>query len=124
MKAHHFSAVASVLDSAFFHSLEVPGRVELVARQMPASLPVVADLLVTVYSCLRRRLFWSFCDGGEEELGLDSYNEDLKVSSAVAYRNGGEDVETSGVEGLQDLLIRMADCVVGALNGMGEVGIE
>lgn len=55
-EVRRFSAAAAVLNSAFFHSVEVPKRVNLVARSSPVSLPVVAEFLVDIFSGLRRRL--------------------------------------------------------------------
>lgn len=127
-----FSAAAAVLNSAFFHSLEVSERIHLVARPTPVSIPMVSELLVDVYSSLRRRLTqFRREDSGstEEESGNGRPSRD-STSTDFGGRNGasgsgevrlGMAAKAASTEDLERLSTSMGDWLVGALNGMGEV---
>lgn len=133
-----FAAATAVLDSAFFHSLQVPGRINLVSRPMPVSLPVVAGLLVEVYASLCRRL--SRCrddhDGGELTRENERGKAELYLDfpSVEAYRRRGEagvghDGAASvaraydAMDAWVDLSTQIQDRVVRAINGMSDVSM-
>lgn len=132
-----FAAATAVLDSAFFHSLQVPGRIDLVSRPMPASLPVVAGLLVEVYSSLCRRL--SRC-GHEHDGDLTRENKGRKTEQCLdvplveSYRHSGEAAagrdgagsETKmydAVDAWVEMSTHIQDRVVRAINGMSDVSM-
>ncbi|CAM9617213.1 unnamed protein product, partial [Sphacelaria rigidula] len=108
-----FSAAAAVLNAAFFHSIEVRERLDLVAHPIPVSIPVVSELLVDAYSSLNRRLEQFQNEDGycnqEEAIGEEGPSHALHPSTT-----------TASTEDLDKLSTSMGDWLVGALNGMGE----
>lgn len=119
--ARLISAAAAVLDSAFFHSLQFPQRVDFVGRAKPMALPVVVDNLLYVYCTLRRRIV-------QLENGTDG-------GGGIKRRKGLDGVSSAGVDGLaagteetadamiswDELSTGVLDRVVRALNGMSDV---
>lgn len=127
-----FSAAAAVLNSAFFHSIEVPERIDLVARPIPVSIPRVSELLVDVYFSLRRRLaqFGHDNRGCAEEEKCNNISSHGLTPAGFGGRNGGSGgdegrvgmaAKTANTDDLEKLSTSMGDWLVGALNGMGEV---
>lgn len=130
-----FSAAAAVLNAAFFHSIEVRERLDLVAHPIPVSIPVVSELLVDAYSSLNRRLEQFQNEDGycnqEEAIGEEGPSHALHPSTTSAGRldrgvgsgktRAGTITKAASTEDLDKLSTSMGDWLVGALNGMGEV---
>lgn len=140
-EARHLSAATAVLDAAFFHSLQVSERVDLVGRAIPVTLPAVAETLVKAYCDLRQRLLNYYDDddnddgkgaggrlgarrhdGSWQSYGIKS-SEDMSVCGAGARRTSEENREIEGVGSLDDISTGILDRVVRALNGMSDVSV-
>lgn len=117
--ARLISATASVLDAAFFHSIQIPQRVDLVGRPKPMSLPGVTENLVSVYCALCSRIV-THCEDGADSSDIDT-----------GGRNGLRGFSPAGVERLAEdpmspldtLSTGVLDRVVRALNGISDVSI-
>lgn len=129
--ARRLSAVSAVLDAAFFHSLQVPSRLDLVACPRPVSLPAVAEFLVSVYFFVRGRLL-RYCESddiGDENIhggtrqSLDTFFAGVRRGSDVSdLDSAGPRVESPGtVSSVEDMLTEVMDRVVRALSGMSDV---
>ncbi|CAN0464725.1 unnamed protein product [Ectocarpus sp. 12 AP-2014] len=115
--ARLISATAAVLDAAFFHSIQIPQRIDLVGRPKPMSLPAVAEHLVFVYCALCRRIVTN-CEDGAGSSDIDT-----------GGRNGFKGFSPAGVERLAEdamspldtLSTGVLDRVVRAINGISDV---
>lgn len=133
--ARRLAATAAVLDAAFFHSLQVPKRIDLVARAMPISLPALAEILVKVYSDVRGRLLKHNngddggcgdkyrCKANQQTFGISPVEADFKSgrSNAGVGREEEGIGTTDTVDPREEIATGMLDRVVRALNGMGDV---
>ncbi|CAN0148575.1 unnamed protein product, partial [Scytosiphon promiscuus] len=123
-EARRVSAVAAVLDAAFFHSMGSPRRVELVGRPKPTSLPAVAENLFCVYSALQSRII-SHSDTVNDSSGIAGGNAvgngvaSASVESSVAGHGGGESPDA--MLRWDGILTGVLDRVVRAINGMSNV---
>ncbi|CBJ31451.1 hypothetical protein Esi_0256_0037 [Ectocarpus siliculosus] len=115
--ARLISATAAVLDAAFFHSIQIPQRIDLVGRPKPMSLPAVAEHLVFVYCALCRRIVTN-CEDGADNSDIDTGGRnDLKGFSPAGVERLAEDAMSP----LDALSTGVLDRVVRALNGISDV---
>lgn len=61
--AQLLSATAAVFDAAFFHSMQLPQKMDVFMLSTPMSLPKIADNIVHLYCSLKRR--WLGNHGGD-----------------------------------------------------------
>lgn len=117
--ARLISVTAAVLDAAFFHSIQIPQRIDLVGRPKPMSLPAVAEHLVFVYCALCRRIVTN-CEDGADSSDIDTGGRnDLKGFSPAGVERLAEDAMSP----LDTLSTGVLDRVVRALNGISDVSI-
>ncbi|CAM9709394.1 unnamed protein product [Ectocarpus fasciculatus] len=115
--ARLISATASVLDAAFFHSIQIPQRIHLVGRPKPMSLPAVAEDLVFVYCALCSRIVTP-CEDGADSSDIDTGGR----SSLKGFSPAGvERLAEGAMSPLDTLSTGVLDRVVRALNGISDV---
>lgn len=90
-QARRLSAVAHVLSSAFFHSLEIPRRLDLVTCPRPIPLPAIASLLVTLSSRLRHSLSGITAELAQNEMEVSTTMMDRVVGAVY----GMDEVKSS-----------------------------
>lgn len=120
------SAMATVLDAAFFHSMQCTKTVDLVGRPKATSLPVVSDNLLCVYCTLQRRIlsFGDRDDGGHGIAGSNALGGGVSFPSFESILPGSwEEERTNGMLPQDFIMTGILDNVVRALNGMSDVSV-
>lgn len=133
-EARSLAAAAAVIDAAFFHSLQVPKRIDLIERAIPVSLPAMAEVLTTVHCSVHTRLqgcWQKKYRSDHEQCGLvDTPTRSLSRSSVVGPGRGGSRDDTQADEetalarkegSMEQASKHTLDLVVRALNGISDV---
>ena len=140
--ARLLSATAAVFDAAFFHSMQLPQKMDIFMLSTPTSLPKIAETFVHLYCNLKRR--WLGNHGGRDggggggggggdhgsgEIVHEDSRQDLCTPSSRThlgeYNAGGECAVELGMRVSDETFSRRwkrtLDCVVRALNGISDV---
>ena len=142
------AATAAVFDAAFFHSMQLPQKMDIFMISTPMALPKIADMFVYLYCNVKRRWLgkcsssfgggggddgWSGGDVGGGDLAHGDSRKDLCIPSPRTPPNecdaGGErapvEPETRGAHEIfsrrRRKKKRTLDFVVRALNGISDV---
>lgn len=136
--ARLLSATAAVFDAAFFHSMQLPQKMDIFMLSTPMAVPNIAETFVRLYCDLKRRWLGNRDGGGGgggdyggEHTHEDS-TQDLCMSSSRTPLGENDDAggehavepETRVTdETLSRRRKRTLDSVVRALNGISDVSV-
>lgn len=135
--ARLLSATAAVFDAAFFHSMQLPQKMDVFMLSTPMSLPKIAETFVHLYCNLKRRWLGNQGLGGDggsahgsgdllhEDSRLDLFSRSSRAHPGECVSRGARAVEPgTGVASDETLSRRRKmtlDRVVRALNGISDV---